>query len=111
MFGGHAAFERRGAKLRVDQPVLQPPQGRLRFQASESARPLARGVGLGRREQVAKLPIGFHRCAELAELIFDFRNRAAECRVAGVRVQERPKLGQVAADLRFQGGQPARWRP
>ena len=56
-------------------------------------------------EQGQQLPIGLLRGAELPQLVLDFRNRVAERRVAGVRIQQRAKLRQIAADLLLQGSQ------
>ena len=106
MIGRHAALQHRGPQLCIDQPVFQPPQGRLRFQeAARRGQQLCR-IGLGVLEQVQQLPVGFRGGAELAELVFDLRDRAAERRVAGVGVQQRAELRQVAAHILFQGGQP-----
>ena len=49
--------------------------------------------------------LAFSRSAELPQFVLDFRDRAAERSVAGVRIQQRAKFRQIAADLLFQRGQ------
>ncbi len=97
MIGRHRSQQRGGAELGVDQPVLQPPQRRMRFEQAIGRGHEPAGVVLGLRQHGEQFLIGLFGRGVLAKLSADFLAAATQGAVAAGHVLHRTQLGQIAA--------------